>query len=152
MIKVLSLNLVLPTSLFESKGLSPNNCALLMVILNQLQCNSIFSFMSGIQCHRKVIELFWKKSMSELAFYNARVSKFPLLQSGPFEPLVMTVTERTCTVYFCGVEAIKACSVISENLRGCGGIAALLWSLFHTFINDASLKKRLWPSSLWVVW
>lgn len=35
MIKTLSLNIVVLTSVFESKGLSPNYCALLMVILNQ---------------------------------------------------------------------------------------------------------------------
>lgn len=108
MIKILSLNIVLLTLVFESKGLSPNNCALLLVILNQLQCNSIFSFMSGIQYHGKVIELFQKKSMSELTLYNARASKSPLVQSGPLEPLVMTVTERDhgifslCWDLFCG--------------------------------------------------
>lgn len=97
MVKILSLNVVLLTSVFESKGLSPNNCALLIVILNQLQWNSSFSFMSGIQYHRKIIELFQKKSMSELSSSNTGVSKLPLVQRGPLEPLLMTVTERDHT-------------------------------------------------------
>lgn len=97
MIKALTLNIVLLTSVFESKGLFPNNCALLMVILNPLQWNSIFSFMSRIQYQRKVIELFQKKSMSEFIFYNASVSKFPRVQSGPHEPLVMAITARVHT-------------------------------------------------------
>lgn len=58
MIKALSVNIVLLTSVFESKGLSPKSYALLMVTLNQFQWNTVFSFMSGIQYYRKVIELF----------------------------------------------------------------------------------------------
>lgn len=59
MIKTLSLNIVLLTSVFE--GLSPKNYALLMVVLNQLQWNTIFPFMLGIQYYMKLVELFQKK-------------------------------------------------------------------------------------------
>lgn len=136
MIKIFSLNVVLLTSVFESKGLSPNNCALLMVILKQLQWNSIFSFMSGIQHHRKVIELFQKKSMSELTFYNASVQIPPGSKWATWAIADGRYWKRPWYIFI-----MLGLSVILESLQGCGWISALLCLLLHTFIMMHPWRK-----------
>lgn len=57
--------------------------------------------------------------MLKFTFYNAAVCKFPVVQTGPLEPLAMTVTEKEHTFFF-NVGTINACFEISEELQGCG--------------------------------
>lgn len=148
MIKILPLNIILLISVLKVKVFLSINVLCCWSSLTNYSGRVYFPLCQEFSTTGKWLSCFKRRQCLSLLSIMLECPSCPWFQAGHLSHWWWQLLKETTVCFRC-VEAVKACSVISEIPQGCGCISALLCFLLHTFIKDASLKKRLRPSNNW---